>query len=75
MLILYGCQIIAIEPIWSVYLESGYNLLPCFYAVPHIINSTCQTVVFKSVCPKKVSGKGCHFNILYVLTNVYLMVF
>lgn len=42
------------NPIWPVYPESGYGLLPCFDAFPDIIHCLRQTIVFRLICPEKV---------------------
>lgn len=52
--------------------ESGHGLLVFFHAFPDTIYRTCQAIVFQSVCPEKLLGKGCPVNIYYVLTDIYL---
>ena len=53
-LFLLDVWILLQNPIWSVYLESGYILLPCFCAFPDIIYSMCQTILFKLIYYEEV---------------------
>lgn len=50
-------------PIWTVYPEYGYDLLPSFHSFPDTIYSTHQEIVSKLVRPENVLGKGRFVNI------------
>lgn len=68
MLILAGCQNIAIEPSLVSVPECGYGWLACFCAFPDRIYSRGQATVFRLVDPEKSRERAalCFLAFIYM---------